>query len=294
MPDSHAVPMIDRPRPGGPPPRGVRRFLSEPLVHFLAIGAVLFGISAARAPAGDPARVIEVTPAVRAEITELYAGVNHRPPTEAELAPLLENWVRTQVLYREALALGLDKGDDMIRERITHKMNLLVFSNLRVPPPTEAELQDFFAANRARYDRPARYDFLGLLPGSGTTQEQAEAIAHSLGDEDAAPPAELVARVRAYAGRDRAGIAALFGPAFADTLVAMAPDTWRALPIDPAAGSDWLVARLARVRPAEPAAFDAVRSDVAEAWQTETTRLLARQAIAEMGRRYTIIGGPAP
>ncbi|MBC7799094.1 MAG: peptidyl-prolyl cis-trans isomerase [Gemmatimonadaceae bacterium] len=294
MPDTNAVPTPDLATTRASRPAWWRGLLHEPLVHFMALGGLLFAASAVLAPAQDTSRVIAVTPAVRAEITALYAGTHGRPPNEAELAPLIENWVRTQILYREALALGLDKGDEMIRERITHKMNLLVFSSLRVPVPTDDELRAYLEANRAAYDQPARYDFLGLLVEPGLTREQAEAQAQALSDEENDPPADLVGRVRAYANRDRAGIAALFGTAFADTLAGMAQDTWRAVPINPSAGAEWLVTRVARMHPPRAADFDTIKPNLVDPWQTAAARALAQKAVADMGARYTILNGPAP
>lgn len=287
MPDTNvAAGLSRRPVRGAHP--AWRRLLAEPLVHFLALGGLLFALSAVLAPSEDWSRLIEVTPEVRREITEQFRGTRGRLPSEAELAPLIENWIRTQILYREALSLGLDKGDEMIRERITHKMNLLVFSNLRVPQPTDEQLRAYFDANRARYDQPTRYDFLGLLVEGDGAREQAEAYVRALDAEDAEPPAELVARMRAFPNRDRAGIAAPFGAAFADALAAMEPDTWRALPIEQSGKPGWLVTRLARVREARTASFEQVRPDLVEPWKVETGREMANKAVAEMGTRYTI------
>lgn len=270
-----------------------RRLLAEPLVHFLALGGVLFILSAVLAPAEDQARIIEVTPEIRRDIAEQFRVTRGRLPSDAEFGPLIENWIRTQILYREAQALGLDKGDEMIRERITHKMNLLVFSNLRVPQPTDDQLRTFFAANRARYDQPTRYDFLGLLIEGEGGREQAEAYVRALDVEDAEPPAELMARMRAFANRDRAGIAAPFGAAFADALAAMEPDTWRALPIEQSGKPGWLVTRLARVREGRVASFELVRPELVEPWKVETGREMANKVVAEMGARYTIRRDPA-
>ena len=271
-----------------------RSVLSEPLLHFLAIGGLMFAASLVLAPTPDRSRIIEVTPAIRDEIATLFRTKQKRDPSEAELAPLLDNWVRTQILYREALSLGLDKGDEMIRERITHKMNLLIFSSLQVPQPTEAQLRAFFDANQARYVQPRRYDFVGLLLDGGATREQAEANVEALSAEDADPPAELMARVRPYSNRDRAGIAALFGPAFADSVTSMTPETWRALPIEQAGQPGWLVTLLVRVRDGKPADYDQVRPGLVDTWMTETGRAMANKAITDLAARYTIIRGPTP
>ena len=268
-----------------------RRLLAEPLVHFLALGGVLFALSTALTPPADGGKVIAVTAEVRREITDLYRATHGRLPTAAEFAPLVDNWVRTQVLYREALALGLDRGDEMIRERITHKMNLLVFSQVSVPPPTEAGLRAWFEANRARYDQPTRYDFFGLLleGNSGEAgRAGAEAAARQLDGEEGEPPAELVSQVRVFANRDRAGVAALFGPGFADALAGSPLETWRAFPAEVNGQAGWVAVRLARVQEGRRAEFEQVRAAVEDAWRADMTRRLANDAVSKLAAGYAI------
>lgn len=296
MPDTNLMPngpLLRGPDPAAGPGRAPawRHLLAEPLVHFLALGGVLFALSAALAPAPDQGRVIEVSADVRREIADVYRATHGRPPTTVELAPLVDNWIRTQVLYREALALGLDRGDEMIRERITHKMNLLVFSQVAVPPPTEAGLRAWFEANRARYDQPTRYDFFGLLlegAGGEASRMRAEAVARQLDGEDAEPPAELVAQVRVFANRDRAGVSALFGPGFADALAGLPLETWRALPAEGSGQAGWMAVRLARVQEGRRAEFEQVRSAVEDAWRADTTRRLANEAVSKLAAGYVI------
>lgn len=290
MPDANLSPApVRTPAPDARP--AWRRLIAEPLVHFLALGGLLFALSIALAPSENRARIIEVSADVRGEIIALYRSTHGRSPTTSELAPLIENWIRTQILYREALALGLDRGDEMIRERITHKMNLLVFSRVATPQPTEAGLRAWFEANRARYDQPMRYDFFGLVLDASAGREQAETVARQLDNEDTEPPADLVARVRGYANRDRAGIAALFGPECADALAALPTDEWRALRTM-GGQPGWLVARVAQVQPEQRADFNAVRPQVEDAWRIETTRQLANEAIRRLGAGYDIRVAP--
>src|SRR5690348_11459665 len=95
--------------------------LREPLLHFLAIGSLIFAANAAVAPSVGKDRVVEVTPEVRQSIVEVFRVERHRDPTPDELAPLIDGWILNEITYREALAQGLDKGDEMIRERIMQK-----------------------------------------------------------------------------------------------------------------------------------------------------------------------------
>src|SRR5262245_23611306 len=94
----------------------LRALLREPLVHFLAIGAVLFAVNAAVAPSVGKERVIEVTPEARQKIVDVFKVERLRDPTQEEIGPLVDLWILNEITYREALSQGLDKGDEMIRE----------------------------------------------------------------------------------------------------------------------------------------------------------------------------------
>ena len=113
--------------------------LREPLLHFLLIGALIFAVHAAVTPSVGKDRLIEVTPEVRQSIIDIFKRAHEqREPGPDELARLIDVWILNEITYREALAQGLDKGDEMIRERIMQKMRLLIFGNLKVTDPTEA------------------------------------------------------------------------------------------------------------------------------------------------------------
>ncbi len=100
---------------------GWRRLAAEPLLHFLALSMLIFALDAAlREP--EPDRTTLVVPlGVQDEARKLFEAGTGRQPDSAELQPLLDRWVRHEVLYREGLALGLDRGDRAIRDRIAEK-----------------------------------------------------------------------------------------------------------------------------------------------------------------------------
>src|SRR5262245_38894831 len=115
----------------------IAALLREPLLHFLLIGSLLFAVHAVATPSISHERLIEIRPEVRQSIVDLYKSKrNTEPgselpagPSAEELERLIDVWVLNEVLYREAIAQGLDKGDEMIRERIIQKMRLLIFGN---------------------------------------------------------------------------------------------------------------------------------------------------------------------
>lgn len=129
-------------------------WLREPLLHFLALGLVIFTVDHLARPAADDQRVITIDEEVEGKVVSLFKEGRGRAPTDRELNRLIHCWLQHEVLYREALALGLDKGDEMIRERLILKMRMVVFNNIVVDSPAEDELPQWFEANRSRYDVP--------------------------------------------------------------------------------------------------------------------------------------------
>ncbi|MFX6728609.1 hypothetical protein ABTH13_19885, partial [Acinetobacter baumannii] len=84
---------------------------------------------------------------------------------------MIDSWVASEILYREGKQLGVDKGDDMIRDRIAFKLQVLVFDQVKLDPPTEEQLRAYFDKTRARYDQPEKVSFL-LTPATDKATAQ--------------------------------------------------------------------------------------------------------------------------
>ena len=127
------------------------RLLREPLVHFLLLGGVLFAIFGRGGPsdAGIADRQIVVSEADIDRLAEGFSRTWHRPPAADELEAQIRDYIREEVLYRTALALGLDKDDTIIRRRLRQKMEFL-FEDA-VPPPQEAELRAYLQAHAEKF-----------------------------------------------------------------------------------------------------------------------------------------------
>lgn len=133
----------------------------EPLVHFLGIGALLFGAFAlVNDEVGSVAENrIEITASNVERLREVWSKQWNRQPTETELKGLINSHIREEVLYREGLALGLDKNDTIIRRRLAQKMEFL-FEDLAIQgKPTEEDLKAYFDRNKDKYLLPARKSF---------------------------------------------------------------------------------------------------------------------------------------
>jgi hypothetical protein len=127
--------------------------LREPLLHFLLLGAALFGVyGLARDKAPDRTGQIVVT---RSQIEQLVIGFTRtwqRPPTPEELSGLVEDRVREEVLYREAMAMGLDRDDTIVRRRLRQKLEFLIPDLAsQMAPPTEHELEAYLDRHADRY-----------------------------------------------------------------------------------------------------------------------------------------------
>lgn len=140
----------------------IKRILREPLAHFLLLGAVIFAVHAWRGkgePEASSKDRIEVTAGTLAWLGEGFAKQWHRAPDEAELRGMVNDHIREEVLYREALALGLDRNDTIVRRRMSQKMEFLSQDIAATVEPDEEELRKFFTENASRYAEAARVSF---------------------------------------------------------------------------------------------------------------------------------------
>ncbi len=133
----------------------------EPSVHFLMLGALLFGLFALvndEASSRPPNR-IEITASNVERLRDVWSKQWNRPPTEPEIKGLINSHIREEVLYREGLALGLDQNDTIIRRRLMQKMEFLSNDLAELNQPDESALNQYLLDNQERYQLPARASF---------------------------------------------------------------------------------------------------------------------------------------
>jgi len=125
------------------------RFLREPLLHFVALGALIFG-AYALVPKNETARPdqVVVTQAQISMLATTFAGTWQRGPTSDEMNGLIRDYIREEIAAREAIALGLDKDDTVIRRRLRQKLEFISEDVTRRAEPTQQQLQDYLAAHQ--------------------------------------------------------------------------------------------------------------------------------------------------
>jgi len=272
------------------------RLLREPVVHFLLIGAAIYGASALlTGPAEDPKSTDLVVSAGEVEwMMASWAKRWNRPPTAEELDGLIRQHVRETILYREALTMGLDRDDVVIRRRMAQKLEFLAKDLATMTPPGEEELRTWFEAHRARYQAPVRYTFTQLFfdpdRRGDATLTDAEAIKATLAAQADAPADAgslgdpLLQSY--YPENDPVEIQRNFGGGFADSLVALEPGRWHG-PVLSGYGVH-LVYVHDVVEPAPPD-FGAMRERVRQDWTDERREALNEEFYESLRDRYTVV-----
>ena len=199
-----------------------QRLLREPLVHFMVLGGVLFGAYAlqeGRRDGVEQSRRIDLTISDISQLVQVFHSQWRRDPAPEELRQLVEEKAREEILYREALALGLDKDDTIVKRRMAQKMQFLAEDVAAAHEPTVEELRTWYEVNRERFAFPPRIGFRQLYFSTdrrgAKAQDDAEAaLAKLAGQTESAKHRGVALRSvdvpgllqRPYAGISRQGI----------------------------------------------------------------------------------------
>jgi hypothetical protein len=278
----------ERPRGGGP----LRRALREPLLHFAVLGAAMFGAWQAAEGAGDDAPAIVVDRATQERLgAELEAKLG-RAPTDDELAAAIDRWVDGELLYREGLALGLDRDDPVVRQRVIQKMEF-VGDNLELPAePDEATLRAFVAEHAERYAGPPRWDFVMVtLPrqeGEALADGQARAQAVLEQLRAGVDPKAVGGRVASGRRFSAANVTGTYGPEIAAALPELPPGQWGLVTLE----RGFTLVRLDAVHPGETPAFESMRNRVLLDWRQAQRGAALRERLVELRSKYAVTREP--
>jgi hypothetical protein len=270
------------------------RIIREPLFHFLIAGALIFAVySALEDEVVDSAAsaTIVIGDAEMQFLRVQYQKLWGRPPADDELAPMVQEFIREEVLYREGVAMGLDQDDVIVRRRIGQKMEFLI-GDLAVPAePADETLATYLDANRDKYLEPPHLTFTHVYFSTDRRGAQARADAEAaldeLGDRPRAPElGDRFALATDYADKTVREVDQTFGPAFGEQLVEAPVGAWFG-PVESAYGLH-LVRVLARTEPRLPE-FDELRDRLSNDYSFETRRAANAQALARLTERYRIV-----
>jgi hypothetical protein len=270
------------------------KLLREPLVHFLLLGAVLFGVFALVGDRGSARDGhIVVTPGHLEHLMISFTRTWQRPPTAQELAGLIDDYIRDEVLYREAVAMGLDRDDTIVRRRLRQKLEFLTEETAEMAAPSDEELQTFLQQHLDAFRVEPRLAFRHIYLSRDRRGDAANAAARQLllqltrgdaamdptvlGDPFLLPPEVALA--------SRSEIARLFGDAFATQLQHLELGRWTG-PIESAYGLHLVFVR-ERVDGRIPALAE-VREAVQREWLAARRKAVNEQFYQRLRARYTV------
>jgi hypothetical protein len=217
----------------------------EPLVHFFLIGLLiylLYGVFAEPA-AEETDKTIVVSAGEIEWMNASWQKRWNRPPTAEELDGLVQQYIKETVLYREALTMGLNQHDTVIRRRLAQKLEFLARDLVAMMPPAEEELQAYFNEHKSIYQEPARFTFTQVFidpdnRGDATLADaekiKAELIAQGDAIENAGALGDGLMLQSYYPEHDKAVIQRAFGSDFADSVIELSPGQLMFIAVVPA------------------------------------------------------------
>jgi peptidyl-prolyl cis-trans isomerase C len=274
----------------------MKRWLHEPLVQFLAIGLVLFAVHRVISPERpDSSNRIEVTEADLRQMTVAWMAQWRRPPTPEEMRGLVDAKIREEILYREALALGLEKGDTIVMRRLAQKMEFLAEDVSTVREPSADELKQWFEKNRDRFALAPRLSFRHLYFSfdqrhEGAREDAVRGLATLAGKPAQAPEGMKLGDPFMfqdyYGDRLPEQVGGVFGMKFAEALFELKPGAWQG-PIE--SGFGWHLIWIDSMTPGRVPAFEEVEGMVKSEWANEERAESKRKTYETMRARYQIV-----
>jgi hypothetical protein len=265
------------------------RLLRDPLVHFFLIAGAIFGLYAIIDDSPPPvaANALVITEDDARQLVAEFEATWRRPPSVEELDYMIGQRVREEVYVREALALGLDGGDAVIRRRLQTKMEFLTESGAEALRPDDATLEAHRAANPDRFAQPALIGFEQILLAEGIGVEEAAALAGrmNLGGD----PGEAARRTLLPPGFPLNPVQVIdgsFGTGFFDELGTLPLGVW-AGPVETPLG-DHLV-RVTERRKARVPPLSEIRERVEQDWRASLTERLREERYEALLSRYEVV-----
>ena len=272
----------------------LRRVAREPLAHFVVVGALLFGGLSVVKSLQRPTVTLEARDLN--QLATYWEVQMQRPPNKVELAGIIRDRIDEELLAREALRVGLDKGDMIIRRRLAQKMAFATDDTAQVGEPSEKALREYYAKTADRYAAPARVAFQqvffsGDRPHGGAERAAGQAMerAEEGGRED--PTGDPFLFPLAYDDVNVPDLLRDYGPAFVKALETAPVGSWQGPVLSP---YGWHIVKVTSRRKAASVAFEAVRDQVREAYLAERRAAANADFLKALRKRYRVVVAGVP
>ena len=272
-------------------------FFKEPLVQFLFIGACIYAAYALVGAPDDAAaeQTVYISEARIDGLSIAWEKRWNRPPTEEELVGLVRAYLREDILYREAVAMGLDVDDHIVRRRLAQKLEFLTNDLVQLKEPAEGELEAFLAGNIEQFQSPDLITFVQVFfnpdkRGDATLDDAATTL-QQLQAAGVPDPAMLEAGDRlllnnSYANVTEYDIRRVMGSGFAETVMKLEPGKWHG-PVLSGFGTHLVY--VFEFKQAPPPELDDVRDAVLSEWQRVETEQFNVEFLDSLKARYEVV-----
>jgi len=268
----------------------------EPLFSFFLLGVIVFGLHAyLKTASTDNERFhVEITSSDVDWLRTRWAQQMGSEPTEDETQSLIDSLIREEILYREAVAKGLDEKDSVIRRQLAQKMEYLLEDITELQPPTDQQLKNYFIQHQDRYRIDAEFSFNHVVFSDEKHPRTARADAAAVLDQfreqniplnETASFGDTTVLPVLYQRKTPDQIATIFGEHFFDTIQSLKPNQW-AGPIQSNYG--WHLVYLRERMDSRLPDFELVRSTVQTDYLSEQRTVMNQQAYDKLASQYTI------
>ena len=266
-----------------------RQVLREPLLHFLLIGLALFALYGVVSPGDFGGQTITVSQGDVAELRRQYAALWGRPPTDKELAGLIDARVRDEILYREGMAQGLGENDPVIKRRVRQKVEVMAEEEGADVAPTDAVLTAYLQSHRDKFAKPAvvSFDQIYFNPQGPDTPASVTAARARLNAGGGTAGIGQATMLPAQVTRSDADLVARdFGADFAKALVKLPVGQWSG-PIGSGVGVH--LVRLTELVPPKAPPLAEVRAEVVREWENDRRIKASEASYARARARYNVV-----
>jgi hypothetical protein len=272
--------------------------LREPLLHFLLLGVALFAAYGymQRGRGGvESSRQIALRLDDLRQLDLYFESQWRRQPTPDEFNGMVEDRIQEEVLYREGLAMGLDKNDTIVKRRMAQKVQFLAEDVAAAHEPTTAELSAWYEKNSRKFALPDRVTFRHVYFSPDSRGQRAhgdavDALAKVAGEPEDSKAAPLRADrfifQEYYSDRSTEQLARELGPKFAQAVLKLKPGSWQG-PIE--SGYGWHLVFVESVTPGRIPALGEIESEVKSAWLNDQKEQAWRKAYKEMRANYSVL-----
>ncbi|HWM71779.1 MAG TPA: peptidylprolyl isomerase [Steroidobacteraceae bacterium] len=265
------------------------RILREPLLHFLVLGSLVH-VAATQFDTEAMRYRIDAGPEQRARLAATYREQYGMSPTPSQLEHVVDEYVRSEILYREGLAMELEQNDEIVRRRVVQKIEFVNEDLESEVEPDGALIAAYFAQHRDRYDTESTVSFEQIFfsvdrGGDAIAKSRALRALHSGGKDAGGDP---FAEGHGFRALSRTGANSLFGDSELSAALFASPAGKWAGPFESAYG--WHIVRITDLRPAHPVELDLVRARVRSDYLADRREHANGLAFQKIASKYRIVG----